>query len=274
MVPSVVLITGSSSGIGHALCHSFADRGFRVVATARRPESLKSLAAQGMATLPLDVTSTADIQAAIAAVLEQEGRLDVLVNNAGYGLFGPLLDISPSALEKQFHTNVFAPLAIIQAVAPIMKRQGQGLILNIGSISGVITTPFAGAYCGSKAALHALSDALRMELAPFGIRVVTVQPGAIASNFGNAARSSLPPESWYLPLANQIQGRANFSQVDATPAQEFSDRLLDIALRPHPPAIIRLGKKSLWLPLLRRLLPLSWLDRILTQRFGLADWHP
>lgn len=160
----VVLITDCSSGIGKALCQALHRRGCRVVATARRLEGIDDLKAHTVMTLLLDVTDSAGIQQVIKAVLDQEGRIDLLVNNAGFGQFGPLMDLSPAQLQAQFQTNVLAPLDLVQQVAPVMKQQRSGIIVNIGSISGVVTTPFAGAYCASKAALHSLSEALRMEL--------------------------------------------------------------------------------------------------------------
>jgi short-subunit dehydrogenase len=228
-----------------------------------------------MITLPLDVTDAVGIKTAIETVVAREGRIDILVNNAGFGQFGPLMDISPAQLQAQFQTNVIAPLALVQQVAPIMKQQRSGAIVNIGSISGLVTTPFAGAYCASKAALHSLSEALRLELAPFGIQVVTVQPGAIQSNFGQAAEQALAqvlsPESWYAPLEAKLRARATLSQVQATPAEVFAEQLTTAVLRPHPSTTVRLGKKSRWLPLLKQVLPPKLMDFLLKRQFGLTQ---
>ncbi|PSR19318.1 short-chain dehydrogenase [filamentous cyanobacterium CCP3] len=271
----VVLITGCSSGIGQALCQAFHRRGCRVVATARRLADIDDLKAHTVMTLPLDVTDSAGIQQVIATVLAQEGRIDLLVNKAGFGQFGPLMDLSAAQLQAQFQTNVLAPVELAQQVAPVMKRQRSGVIVNIGSISGVVTTPFAGAYCASKAALHSLSEALRMELAPFGIQVVTVQPGAIQSNFGHAAEQGLAevlsPESWYSLLESKIRARAVLSQAQATPADTFAEQLVAAVMRQPPPMILRLGKKSRWLPLLKQLLPLRLMEFLLRRQFGLTQ---
>ncbi|MBE9114142.1 SDR family oxidoreductase [Nodosilinea sp. LEGE 07298] len=275
MASPVVLITGCSSGIGQALCQTFHQRGCRVVVTARRLEALDSLKAHGIMTLPLDVTDSAGIQRVIEAVLAQEGQIDLLVNNAGFGQFGPLMDLSPAQLQMQFETNVLAPLELAQKVAPVMKRQRSGVIVNIGSIAGVVTTPFAGAYCASKAALHSLSEALRMKLASFGIQVITVQPGAIRSNFGHAAEQGLAevlsPESWYAPLESKIRARAVLSQTQATPADAFAEQLVAAIMRPQSPMTIRLGKKSRWLPLLKQLLPPRLMGSLLRRQFGLTQ---
>ena len=274
MVSSVVLITGCSSGIGRALCWAFQRQGDRVVATARQVEQLEELRAAGMTVMALDVNDQRAVESVVRAVLATEGRIDVLVNNAGFGQFGPSIDIGIDQLQQQFQTNVFAPLAIAQQVAPSMKAQGAGLIINIGSISGVVTTPFSGAYCASKAALHSLSEAMRMELAPFNIQVVTVQPGAIASNFGTSAESSLDgvirSSSWYANLESVIRARANLSQAAATPSDEFATELVAQVTKPNPPGVIRLGKKSLWLPWLKRVLPNRLMEFVLRRKFGLG----
>ena len=259
MTQPVVLITGCSSGIGRALC--------------QRLESLTVFDAQGILTLPLDVTDSAAIQTTVDTLLAEEGRIDILVNNAGYGQFGPLMDISSDALQRQFATNVFAPLEMIHRIAPVMKAQGKGMIVNIGSISGLVTTPFAGTYCASKAACHALSDALRLELQPFGIDVVTVQPGAIVSNFGTAGEASLQDwdaaHSWYAPLQNQIKSRARLSQEDGLPAEQFANCLVQKIVRRRPPARLRLGPKSTWLPLLRQWLPTRCFEALISRKFKL-----
>ncbi|MBD1872416.1 SDR family oxidoreductase [Nodosilinea sp. FACHB-131] len=275
MTPPVVIITGCSSGIGKALCQAFHRRGCRVVATARRLEAMDDLKTQGMLTLPLDVTDSAAMKSVVDTVLAQVGRIDILVNNAGFGQFGPLIGLSPAQLQAQFHTNVLAPFELVQQVAPVMKEQRSGTIVNVGSISGFVTTPFAGAYSASKAALHSLSEALRMELAPFGIHVVIVKPGAIQSNFGQAAVQELAgvlsPDSWYAPLEPMIRARANLSQANATPAHDFAEQLVAMVMRPHPPMTVRLGKKSRWLPLLKQLLPPKLMDFLLKRQFGLTQ---
>ena len=269
----VVLITGCSSGIGEALCRQFQRKGCSVIATARRVDALSALEAEGIATKKLDVNSRADIDRVVREVLKDHHKIDILVNNAGYALISPAIDLSDAGFRAQLETNLIAPLTLTKAVAPNMREQGRGKIVNIGSISGIVTTPFSGAYCASKAALHSLSDALRMELSPFGIQVITVQPGAIASRFGeNAAQTvgdGLSTDSWYSSLEQAINERAKLSQQAATSAGEFSEALVDLLLKGSPPAVIRLGKKSRLLPALKRLLPTRVLDRILIAKFKL-----
>ena len=162
----VVLITGCSSGIGEALSREFHKKNCHVIATARRIESIEKLRKEGLDTKQLDINNHEEINRVVATILENTGRIDFLINNVGYALIGPTIELTNSQLQSQLETNVLAPLALIRAVAPSMKKNGEGKIVNIGSISCVVSTPFSGAYCASKAALHSLSDALRMELLP------------------------------------------------------------------------------------------------------------
>ena len=269
----VVLITGCSSGIGEALSREFHKHNCYVFATARRIESLEQLRKEGLETEQLDINNREEINRVVAAVLKKAGRIDLLINNAGYALIGPTIELTDSQLRAQLETNVFSPLALIRAVAPGMKNNGKGKIVNIGSISGVVSTPFSGAYCASKAALHSLSDALRMELTPFGIKVITVQPGAIKSHFGKTAskvaNDLIKPDSWYKSVQTKIIGRAKLSQINATSANVFAANLVNIVLKENPPAIIRLGKKSWFLPAIKQLLPTAILDKILIKKFGI-----
>jgi NADP-dependent 3-hydroxy acid dehydrogenase YdfG len=170
----IVLITGCSSGIGRALAHAFRDAGARVFATARRKESVEELIDEGFDSLLLDVTSADSAGRAIQEVKKITGRIDVLVNNAGHSLFGPLSETPIDKVQQVFETNTLCQLAVCQDVIPLMMSQGSGCIVNIGSTVGMTPTPFVGAYAASKAALHTFSDVLRMELEPFGIQVVCI----------------------------------------------------------------------------------------------------
>ena len=269
--PKTILITGCSSGIGAALAQEFHKRGHRVIATARRLESLQALQSQGVRTLALDVNDGASIANAMVAVEKEAGHLDILINNAGYGQFGAIMDAHPEDLRQQFETNVVAPVALARAALPLLRKSGAGLIANMGSISGIVTTPFSGVYCASKAALHALSDAMRLELAALGVQVVTVQPGGVASKFGDTgtAHARLPKDSLYTPISRYILNRAKLSQRGATPVDVFARDVVDHLLQSAPPAICRTGAQSTRLPLLKRLLSTRTLDRKLQKMFGL-----
>jgi NAD(P)-dependent dehydrogenase (short-subunit alcohol dehydrogenase family) len=273
LTQSVVLTTGCSSGIGKALSIAFHTKGYRVVATARHPETIADLKSMGMAVDRLDVTNHEDIQRVVRTTIEREGRIDILVNNAGFGLIAPMMDVSPEELLNQFQTNVFGPLLLIQAVAPSMRAKNSGMIINIGSISGIVATPFAGSYCASKAAVHMLSDALRVELAPFGIRVVCVQPGGIKSNFGNASNAGvqriISPGSWYTSIKQHIEARAQESQSSPLSAEKLARTIVAVSEAKHPPEFVRIGSRSFTLPLLKSTLPTFVLDSIFGTRFGL-----
>ncbi len=279
-MPQCILITGCSSGIGAAMAREFHRRGHTVYATARRPDSLQGLAQAGLRVLALDVNDDASIAAAMAVVQQEQGRLDMLVNNAGFSQVGAVLDLQRDDLRRQYETNVIAPVAVARAALPLLQAAVNGgaapVIANVGSIVGLFTTPFAGAYCSSKAALHALSDALRMELAPLGIRVVTVQPGGVKSSFGNHAEEAirLPAESVYKSAEHSIRSRAQAGQQNATPAETFVVPVVDALLNRMPPVRVRGGKGSTLLPLLKWLLPTRRFDAILSRRFGLSHWKP
>jgi NAD(P)-dependent dehydrogenase (short-subunit alcohol dehydrogenase family) len=186
----VILVTGCSSGIGRATAIEAARRGHQVFASARHREDVADLTAKGIETLVLDVTDPASIDAGVAGVLGATGRIDALVNNAGYGQYGAIEDVSPEEWLAQFQVNVFGALAVLRAVLPAMRAARRGTVVNVSSLAGKVTVPFAGAYCASKHALEAISDALRVELAPFRIRVVVIEPGPIGTHFGDRSRQA------------------------------------------------------------------------------------
>lgn len=265
------LITGCSSGIGRALVGAFVERGHRVLAMARDPTDVEALAGGGVRAARLDVTEPQSIAAAVDALLEWTGRVDVVVNNAGYGLVAPLAEVGLEDLRAQLETNLIGMVAVTQAVLPRMLEQRWGRVVNIGSVSGVTTTPFGGAYSASKAAVHMVSDAMRMELAPFGIQVVTVQPGAVDSRFGDNAMGGVEAYrsgSLYSPVYDSLVARVRLSQNSPTPADSFARGLVRAVTKARPPAVVRMGRGSRILPLLA-LLPAAVRDRVLSKRFGL-----
>ncbi|MFZ3204701.1 MAG: SDR family oxidoreductase [Pseudomonas sp.] len=272
MTQPTVLITGCSSGIGRALADAFQQAGYRVWATARKEADLATLGAAGFTAVQLDVNDGLGLGQLAERMQAEIGGLDVLINNAGYGAMGPLLDGGVEAMRRQFETNVFAIVGVTRAFFPLLRRN-KGLVVNIGSVSGVLVTPFAGAYCASKAAVHALSDALRLELAPFAIEVMEVQPGAIASSFGaNASQEAeqlLDEASPWWPIREGIRARARASQDNPTPASHFARNLLAAVQRDKRPRLLRLGNGSRALPLMAALLPKSLLEAVLKKRFVL-----
>lgn len=182
-----VLITGASVGIGKATAELFQQKGWNVVATMRKPEAGKELAAlENVLVTALDVTHEASIEAAVRAAEERFGGVDVLVNNAGYGVYGPLEATPVESIRQQFETNVVGLLATTKAVVPGMRKRGSGVIVNVSSIVGRITFPFSTPYSGSKFAVEGISEALSFELRELGVRVKVVEPGVIKTNFTTA----------------------------------------------------------------------------------------
>ena len=188
------LVTGCSSGIGRAVVHALEAEGFAVYATARRPETLDDLRSDRVRTLALDVTDEQSMRAAVAEVEREHGHVDVLVNNAGYALQGPIEEAAPDAVRDQFETNVFGLVRLTQLVLPGMRAASTGRIINVGSMGGRFTFPGGGFYHASKHAVEAISDALRYEVAPFGISVSLVQPGPVLSSFVDTAVDTVPDE--------------------------------------------------------------------------------
>jgi NAD(P)-dependent dehydrogenase (short-subunit alcohol dehydrogenase family) len=270
-----ILITGCSSGIGAALARELGKRGHRVYATARRADALAALEAEGIRGLALDVNDDSSIARALDIVSREAGQLDLLVNNAGFSQVGAVVDLSREDLRRQYETNVIAPMAVTGQAVPLLRaavaKNGSAVVANVGSIVGLFTTPFAAAYCSSKAAVHSLTDALRMELAPFGIHVVSIQPGGVRSSFGEHAEAAvrLPEKSLYKPVEGGIRARAQAGQQGAMPADVFVVPVVDALLRSSPPRVIRGGTNSVRLPLLKRLLPAAMFDAKLSKLFGL-----
>jgi NAD(P)-dependent dehydrogenase (short-subunit alcohol dehydrogenase family) len=186
-----VLITGCSSGIGRATALRLSATGWKVYASARRPESIADLAQAGCSTLALDVTDDASMRAAVEAVEQEAGAVGVLVNNAGYSQSGAIETVPLEAARRQFETNVFGAARLAQLVLPKMRAQRWGKIVNVGSMGGRLTFPGGGWYHATKHALEAISDALRFEVAGFGIDVILLEPGLITTDFGEAAAASM-----------------------------------------------------------------------------------
>ncbi|HSD10793.1 MAG TPA: oxidoreductase [Candidatus Binatia bacterium] len=185
------LITGCSTGIGHATALWLAERGWKVYATARRREALADLEGKVAATLALDVCDESSMVSAVRNVEERDGAVGVLVNNAGYGQEGAFEEVAMDKIRLQFETNVFGLIRLTQIVLPRMRRQGWGRIVNVSSMGGKLTLPGGAFYHATKHAVEALSDALRIEVAPFGVGVVVIEPGPVSTRFGETATESM-----------------------------------------------------------------------------------
>jgi NAD(P)-dependent dehydrogenase (short-subunit alcohol dehydrogenase family) len=184
MKKKIILITGCSSGIGFDAVFALQKRGHRVIASCRKIKDVQQFLAKGIEAVQLDVSDSASIQQAFTEVLQKTaGRIDILINNAGYGQTGALEDVSREVLRAQFETNVFGLVELTNLAIPIMRQQGEGRIINLSSILGIISLPFRGAYNASKYAVEGISDTLRMELKSSGIKVITIEPGPIESRF-------------------------------------------------------------------------------------------
>jgi len=205
-----VLITGCSSGVGRAAAMAFRTAGFETFATARNLATLEELRAIGCRTLTLDVTDEVSRHAAVKAVEKEFGAVGILVNNAGYGQYGPIEEISLHNMRRQFETNVFGGMRLSQLVLPAMRRAGKGRIVNVSSVAGRVSIMGGGAYHASKFAVEAIADALRPEIEPFGIAVVNVLPGPIATHFETTLLSTIPgtgANSPYMPFKKNLARR-------------------------------------------------------------------
>lgn len=204
-------ITGASAGFGLAFTRYALDRGYRVVATARRPAKLDDLAAahpERLCVVRLDVTSPAESQAAIQAAVRRFGSIDVLINNAGYGTVGAVEETPLDELRAQMETNFFGAFNVIQAALPQLRAQRSGAIVNISSLGGQLSYGGFGAYSASKFALEGLSEALAQEMAPFGVKVMIVEPGAFRTDFAGGALKQMPVLDAYRDVVGEIRSFA------------------------------------------------------------------
>ena len=219
---SVILITGASSGIGRATALLLMSKGFHVYGTSRKalglfdapPDETDGASGGFIRMLPLEVTDPASVEAAVAAVFAREGRLDVLVSNAGYGIAGPVEETAISEVKKQFDANFFGAFHIISRVLPFMRDQGCGKIIVIGSVAGIIAIPFQSVYSASKFALEGLVEALRPEIAPFGIQACIIEPGDTKTGFTN---SRIYDKAGHASHSSSKESTDLFSRTDFSP---------------------------------------------------------
>ncbi len=262
-VSKAVLVTGCSSGIGRATAERLARRGHRVYATARRPESIRDLADLGCEVLALDVTDSNSMARAVETVEEAEGAVGALVNNAGYSQGGAVESVPVDALRRQFETNVFGLAELTRRCLPGMRDQGWGRVVNISSMGGRFTLPGGGAYHASKHAVEALSDALRYEVAGFGVGVSLVEPGIVLTDFAGAHAGTLAEAEGSGPYAefNAAVRRRVDSAFEGPLARTASSpekvaRVVERAITARRPrSRYRVGVDARTIILLRRLMP-------------------
>ncbi|PCH34064.1 oxidoreductase [Wolfiporia cocos MD-104 SS10] len=244
----VVLITGcSEGGIGFTLCEEFASRGCKVYATARRMEAMDKLGHANIVKLRLDVTDDANVTDVVQTIIDREGKIDVLVNNAGILSTGAIADVPMDKVIKTFDANVFAVLRLVKAVFPHMATRKSGAIVNIGSLMGDIPTPWSGIYCATKASLRSISETLWMECSPFNISVTHVSAGGVRSNISTTAIKSvsLPEGSFYSGWFDSMVKRTDMSQIATSmPTEDFARKVVTAVLSRSPPRYMTLGDKS------------------------------
>jgi NAD(P)-dependent dehydrogenase (short-subunit alcohol dehydrogenase family) len=238
-ISRAVLITGCSSGIGAATAARLVGRGWNVYATARRPETLSDLEARGCKTLACDVDDETSCKAAVDAVVEAEGAVGVLINNAGFSQSGAVESVPDERVRAQFDTNVFGMLSMCRAALPAMRAQGWGKVVNISSMGGEFVFPGGGVYHATKYAIEALSDALRYEVAGFGIDVIVVQPGIIKSDFSSRTLAEIDA------VAADAGPYAAFNAAVAKASKEVYEKGLVSKLGGSPDAVAEVIEKAL-----------------------------
>ncbi|MCK9904725.1 oxidoreductase [Frankia sp. Cpl3] len=275
MARKVALVTGASSGIGDATARRLHKAGFVVYGAARRVDRMAELAAAGVRTIALDVTDEASTQQAVTEILTAEGRVDVLVNNAGYGSYGAVEDVPMSEARAQFDVNLFGLAQLTRTVLPTMRAQGSGTIINISSMGGRFATPLGAWYHASKFAVEGLSDAMRLELKRFGIDVVLVEPGLIRTEWGAIAADKLRATSGHGPYAEQAGAMAtsleNGSRPDArrtSPPTVIADAVTKAATARRPRTRYTAGFGARPLILLSRVLPDRVFDAFIKRTSG------
>jgi NAD(P)-dependent dehydrogenase (short-subunit alcohol dehydrogenase family) len=233
--PKVVLITGASSGIGQACARQLARREYRVFGTSRRPQAR---AEEPFPMISMDVTDEDSVREGVAMVLAQAGRLDAVVNNAGFGFGGAVEDTSIDEAQEMFDANFFGMLRVCRAVLPHLRERRAGTIVNISSLAGLIAQPFVGMYCATKFAMEAVSEALRMEVRPFGIHVVLIEPGDTRTGF-TASRRRTQASQANSPYAENMERTLAVIEHDEETGSspEAVARLLERVLRSRSPRL-------------------------------------
>lgn len=264
----VVLITGGSSGIGKAIGELLSRSGYKVYGTSRNPERvLQSV----FPLVTLDVRDAVSIRKAVAEVIAKEGRLDVLINNAGVGITGPLEEIPAEEIRNNFETNLFGPIEVMKAVLPQMRQQQSGLIINVTSIAGYMGLPYRSVYSSSKGALELITEALRMEVKKFGIHITNVAPGDFATNIA-AGRYHAPVikgSAYELPYGNTLKEMNEHVDGGSNPGQ-MAEAVLKIIQNPDPKIHYKVGafmqKFSI---VLKRILPDKVYEKLLMNHYKL-----
>lgn len=261
----VILITGASSGIGFDSAQELARQGHKVYAAARRTELMEPLKHNGVVTMRMDVTNSQSMADGVKAVLDAEGRIDVLVNNAGYGYFGAVENVTMEEARRQVEVNVFGLAELCKLVLPVMRKQGSGRIINTSSIAGKTVLPFGAWYHVSKYSVEALSDALRMEMKPFGVDVVLIEPGGIKTDWGIIAAKHLAESSKGTAYEEDALREAKLIHKGYSgnylSAPKVVTRAISWAVNSQRPrARYRIGSGAFIMVFLHTVLPTRWWD--------------
>ena len=287
----VILITGASAGIGAALAQLLAQRfmGIRLVLAARNAEKLETIAifcrkaGAEVLVIPTDLEQIEQVESLAQTAVAQFGRIDALVNNAGYGQMGPVELIPAVAAQRQFQINLLGPLALIRSLVPVMRAQGGGRIINISSLGGRLAFPFGGLYSASKFALEGLSDALRMELAPFNIKVSVVEPGPVSTDFFAVAAQAVektvvaPGDTPYRAAFKKLEGLEQQTSSQAWTAEQVAEVIVQALIDryPRPRYIAATGGNVLLF--LMSILPTKIVDVFWQRFYGIhlvaKDWQ-
>ena len=242
----VWFITGASTGFGRKFAEAVLAKGDRVVATARKPESVADLERQDPSrarAVRLDVTDLTQVKAAVQTAIDAFGRIDVLVNNAGYGLLGAVEEVSDAQIRQQFDTNLFGLLNVTRAVLPLLRKQRSGHILNVTSVGGQVSFPTFGMYHGTKYAIEGISESLAQELAPFGVKVTIVEPGGFKTDFATRSLARAERIAAYQPLYEALL-KAFESGVYGDPVRAVQ-AMIQIVEAEQPPLRLALGADAL-----------------------------
>ena len=275
MSAKTVLITGCSTGIGAATVRRFAEQGWNVAATMRKPDATQFEQGSGcVEKFALDVTEQRSVDEAVAHALKRFGQIDVLINNAGYGLFGPFESATPEAISREFRTNVDGVFAVTRAVLPHMRQRAAGVIINIASLTGLVAMPLYSLYAASKYAVVGFSESLSHELAQFGIRVKVFAPGAVATDFSgrSMARTFEGDGGPYANAIRKVMGTfaANRGTSAASTSEQLAQALYDAATDGSGQVRYVVGDDALAVMQMRKEMGEEALLGGLRQRFGLA----
>ncbi|KAL6163260.1 NADPH-dependent 1-acyl dihydroxyacetone phosphate reductase [Exserohilum turcicum] len=268
-----VLVTGCTpGGIGHELALEFLRQGFQVFGTVRSDEAKKTLLSEGVIAIEHEVTSAESIQALHDVLCKRivDGMLDILINNAGISFTVPVLDLTIENMRKVFEINVFGGVLLTQKLAPMLIA-AKGKVANIGSVAGVIPYVFGGCYNASKAALHALTDALRIEMEPFGVQVVLVATAGVKSKTSDV-KKRLPPNSLYMPIEEDYLFRQGNSQRTAMPTEVYAKKVVADLLKPKTSAWLWHGHQASVVRWLSWLMPRTFWDNYFAKKFGLRKF--